>query len=76
MELTMIVAIDAMAKRYSLLPSEILDRASTFDLVVMDAALGHENYQRDLAEGKKPQPQLDQKSMLDMIERARNENHG
>lgn len=71
--MTMIVAIDAMAKRYSLLPSEILTRASTFDLVIMDAALGHENYQRDIAEGKKPVPNMDQKSMLDMISKARNE---
>lgn len=71
--MTMIVAVDAMAKRYSLLPSEILTRASTFDLVIMDAALGFENYQRDLAEGKKPVPSMDQKSMFDMISKARNE---
>jgi hypothetical protein len=71
----MIVAIDAMAKRYSLLPSEVLDRASTFDLVIMDVALGFENYQRDLADGKKPAPNLKQDQMLDMIKRTRDENN-
>jgi hypothetical protein len=33
-----------MAKRYSLLPSEVLERASTFDLVILDATLGYEQY--------------------------------
>jgi hypothetical protein len=69
--MTMIVAIDAMAKRYSLLPSEVLDRASTFDLVVMDAALGYENYQHDKANGKKPEPKLSQETMLKMLNRVR-----
>lgn len=40
----MIVCIDAMAKRYSLLPSEVLERASTFDLVILDATLGYEQF--------------------------------
>lgn len=33
-----------MGKRYGLLPSEILSRASTFDLVVMDIAVAHERH--------------------------------
>lgn len=71
--MTMIVAIDAMAKRYSLLPSEILDRASTFDLVIMDAALGYENFQHDTANGKKHVPKLSQAEMMDMMRKVRNE---
>lgn len=40
----MIVTLDAMAKRYGYLPSDIMNRASTFDMVVMDAAISYENY--------------------------------
>jgi hypothetical protein len=40
----MIVAIDTMASRYGLLPSDILNRASTFDLAIMDAAIAYTNY--------------------------------
>ena len=36
--------IDHMAKRYGLLPSEVLERASTFDLVIMDMSITYENY--------------------------------
>ena len=40
----MIVTIDTMAKRYGKLPSEIMMSASTFDMVVMDAAMSYESY--------------------------------
>lgn len=33
-----------MAQRYSLLPSEILERASTFDMVIMEMSLTYQNY--------------------------------
>lgn len=39
-----LVMIDAMAKRYGVLPTEIMERATTFDLVVMDSAATYENY--------------------------------
>jgi hypothetical protein len=40
----MLITIDAMAKRYGLLPSQIMEQASTFDMVIMDAALSYEVY--------------------------------
>lgn len=40
----MVLMIDAMAKRYSMLPSQIMEQASTFDLVIMDSALTYEQY--------------------------------
>ena len=33
-EMSMLLSIDALGKRYSLLPSEVMSKASTFDLVV------------------------------------------
>jgi len=38
--------IDSMAKRYGLLPSELMSRATTFDMVIMDSAQGWINYQQ------------------------------
>lgn len=51
-ETKMIVAVDAMAKRYGKLPSEILASASTLDLVVLDAALTYENYLQEKEKNK------------------------
>lgn len=48
----MIMLIDTMAERYGLLPSEVMQRASTFDIFVVDAALGYRRYLEDKANGK------------------------
>lgn len=44
--------IDQLATRYALLPSEILTRATTFDLYILDAAVSYENYLHAKAENK------------------------
>jgi len=69
--MSMILSIDALGKRYSLLPSEVMSKASTFDLVVLDAALGYQNYIQDKADGKKATPQLSQEEMIAAMERVR-----
>ena len=39
-----ILWVDSLGKRYGMLPSEVIGRANTFDLYVMDAALAFENF--------------------------------
>ncbi len=39
--------LDQMGQRYGLLPSEILTKASTFDMVVMDISLSVEQYTKN-----------------------------
>jgi hypothetical protein len=51
--------IDTLGKRYGLLPSEVLMRADTFDLYIMDAALTFENYHNKKANKKGPAPAPD-----------------
>lgn len=68
----MLLSIDALGKRYSLLPSEVMLKASTFDLVVLDAALGYQTYIQDKADGKKATPKLSQDEMMAALERVRN----
>ena len=67
----MLLSIDALGKRYSLLPSEVMSKASTFDLVVLDAALGYQSYIQDKADGKKATPKLSQEEMISALERVR-----
>ncbi len=47
--------LDALGERYGMLPSELLDRANTFDLWVYDVAVSWINNQSDKANGKTPQ---------------------
>jgi hypothetical protein len=44
MESALILSIDRMGQRYGLLPSELMMRANTFDLVIMDSAMTLENH--------------------------------
>ena len=69
-EMSMLLSIDAIGKRYSLLPSEVMSRASTFDLVVLDAALGYQSYIQDQADGKRATPKLSQEEMMAALERV------
>jgi len=39
--------LDKMGQRYGLLPSEVVRRASTFDMVIMDISLHVEQYHHD-----------------------------
>jgi hypothetical protein len=73
----MLLTLDNLAHRYHCLPSEALDRATTFDLKVLDASAKYSNHQHELANeretGKKPIPKLSTEQMLNMIKEARGE---
>lgn len=43
----MVLTIDALGKRYGMLPSEVMKKGSTWDIFVMDAALSYENHKHD-----------------------------
>ena len=69
----MIVTIDAMAKRYAKLPSEIMSSASTFDMVVMDAALSYEGYleQQHRQQSSGQAPEVSEEELLKIVEKHR-----
>ena len=52
--------IDSMAKRYGLLPSEIMCRATTFDMVIMDTAQGWINHQQSKNSNAMPDVPLEE----------------
>lgn len=41
------LSLDQLGQRYGLLPSRVIQEASTFDLVIMDMALSYEKYIQD-----------------------------
>ena len=40
----MILCLDQLGKRYGMLPSEVMSKATTFDLVIMDTAMTLERH--------------------------------
>lgn len=71
-EAQMLITLHSLSKTYSLLPSECLDRASTFDLYVMDTFHRYQLYTEKKAQGgAPPAPKLTQDQMKAMIQRAR-----
>lgn len=48
----MALTIDTLGKRYGMLPSEVMNRASTWDIFIMDAAITYENYKNEQAMAK------------------------
>ena len=66
--------VDTMAQRYHLLPTEVLSRATTFDLEVMFVSQDFQHrrsQQQENAQGDKPRPKLSQDQMQAMLDRAR-----
>lgn len=70
----MILSLDNLAHRYHMLPSEALERATSFDLYVLDVSSKWVQYQHEHAEGNVPKAkQPSQVEMIEMLKRARGE---
>ena len=71
--------IDALSKRYSVLPSKLLTQGDTFDLMVMDVAVTYEKYVNEKANNKVDPKTFDrmygQEELADKLKRARNEDN-
>jgi hypothetical protein len=67
------LTIDNLAKEYKLLPSEVIARATTFDLYVLDLGTRHLRYKQEIAEGRIAETKLSQADLKAMITRVRGE---
>jgi len=47
-----VLTLDAIGERYGMLPSEVMQKATTFDLFIFDAAVTYRNMLQDKADGK------------------------
>ena len=68
--------LDALVTRYHLLPSEILARSDTLDVLVMDTAMAWEKYQEERHRAKRegraaPAPKMDVNTMQSMLTAVR-----
>jgi hypothetical protein len=63
----MILTVNNLAKTYKLLPSEVLERASTFDLFVLDVATRYTRHQQDIADGKSVAHKHTKNELLEMF---------
>lgn len=61
--------IDNLAKRYGILPHEVLNKCDTFDLYIMDASMTFENYHHKKAmnNGVEPVPDYTTDELLAML---------
>lgn len=73
----LIVTLHNLAHTYGLLPSEVMSRATTFDLYALDVATRYSKYQQEVADGKtpstKPKKMPTQDEMKAMLKRVRGE---
>lgn len=64
--------LDAVAQRYSYLPSKLLCDADSFDIMVYDVAISYEKMIRDRQEGKVDQKMFDQKELEERFNEVKN----
>lgn len=58
-----------MGQRYGMLPSKVIQEASTFDLVIMDMAISYEKYMQDSSK-KDYVPDVSVDELIKIKERA------
>ena len=73
-----ILWVDSLGKRYGMLPSEVIGRANTFDLYVMDAALAFENshHKKSMNNGRDPIPDYTTDELLAMVAKGKDQQDG
>lgn len=67
-----IMQIDTLGRRYGVLPSQVLAKADTFDLYIMDAALTFEQYHNQKANSKNglpPAPNLSTEELYELMKK-------
>ena len=74
-ETNLLLLLDAMGKRYGKLPSELFLKADTFDLMVMDVAIGYEQIILDKQNNKVNPRSYDEDELMERLNKVRaNEN--
>ena len=72
----MALTLHNLAKTYKMLPSQVLQSATTFDLYVLDLSTRHQRRQQEIAEQGHPTkktPKLSKEEMMQMLKRVRGE---
>lgn len=75
-DLRRVILLDSLATRYHLLPSEVIQRADTLDVMVMDTAMAWQRVQRERMEAEhrgepKPAPKIPVNKLQEMIDKVK-----
>jgi hypothetical protein len=65
------INIGMLAKQYGVLPSQVREHGTTYDLMIYDVMMSWEQYQQERAEGKTQTPNLSQEQMMAMMEKVK-----
>lgn len=63
--------VGVIAKTYGMLPSEVLTRATTYDLMIADVMSSWEEYQYNKAMGKNPIPDYTTEELVEMFNKGK-----
>ena len=71
-EVYVAVTLDRIGERYGLLPSEVLQRATTLDIMVMDISISFERYKEHKQLGKTPE--IPQEDLMQALQEFKDKN--
>lgn len=63
--------VGVIAKTYGMLPSEVIHRATTYDLMIADVMSSWEEYQYNKAMGKNPIPEYTTEQLVDIFNKSK-----
>lgn len=62
-----------LAKQYGVLPSQVRESGTTYDLMIYDVMMAWEQHQQEQAAGRKATPEVSQEAMMAALARVRKE---
>ena len=65
--------VGVIAKTYGMLPSQVVNNATTYDLMIADVMSSWEEYQYNKAMGKSTLPDYSTQELLDMLHKGKEE---
>ena len=66
------VTLDRLGERYGLLPSEVLERATTLDIMVMDLSISYEHSKEKRRQGALPN--IKQEKLIEGLKKFKEKN--
>jgi hypothetical protein len=69
----MMLNVGVIAKTYGMLPSQVVNNATTYDLMIADVMSSWEEYQYNKAMGKSTLPDYSTQELLDMLHKGKEE---
>jgi len=66
-ELNMVMLLDTLSERYGMLPSEVINRATTFDVFIADTAISYRNLVQERQMNPDQVPDISEADLLEAL---------